>query len=114
MRISNWSSDVCSSVLADEIRSAQGAASDRGAADAAPPDRRRRHARAMRLDRPVPAGPPQQGDQPLRLAERVDITEERQVGKGCVSKCRSRLSAALLTQTTIHQLIPAQSNNYIQ
>src|SRR3546814_7188947 len=64
MRISDWSSDVCSSDLSTGSRS-------------------RRHAR-----RPLTAEP----DAHLTRGRRRLRSEERRVGKECVSTCRSRWS----------------------
>src|SRR3546814_7930225 len=85
MRISDWSSDVCSSDLLQ-----------RGREDADPP--------GPRLDQEQPgSAPPDIGQVDLfrshaeirpvyRLQVRqiVDRSEERRVGKECVSQCRSR------------------------
>src|SRR3546814_5668054 len=87
MRISDWSSDVCSSDLADS-----GSAGDRRTLAAAQAIRVRSsrslagapkghgcHSEPNRLERTVPA----------RVVQR---SEERRVGKECVSTCRSRWS----------------------
>src|SRR3546814_8476671 len=71
MRISDWSSDVCSSDLAAALRGLP----DREGADRARGDRR--------LSRTGPAT--------LRICPAVR-SEERRVGKECVSTCRSRWS----------------------
>src|SRR3546814_6107520 len=68
MRISDWSSDVCSSDL-DGRR-------HRGSARRAGPDR----------------GLPARKRHPRRLGAEPDRSEERRVGKECVSTCRSRWS----------------------
>src|SRR3546814_1887349 len=65
MRISDWSSDVCSSDLLGEIRGLD----DHPAAGAAP----------WRVGLARPQAP-----------EQVYRSEERRVGKECVSTCRSR------------------------
>src|SRR3546814_1710734 len=95
MRISDWSSDVCSSDLLEGLR------------DAAPETRprRQRHLLARRdllypgqlrgsrthLPRRVPALPEKQqgARQSLQARQR---SEERRVGKECVSTCRARWS----------------------
>src|SRR3546814_11696494 len=85
MRISDWSSDVCSSDLA-----ARGIVDRRG--DAADPVLVFLEVeRAARRD--IAAHPPF----PCRIigrgrAARLIRSEERRVGKGCVSTCRSRWS----------------------
>src|SRR3546814_14839563 len=96
MRISDWSSDVCSSDLQrrDDRHHRAGARriGDRGdgrqVAEAARRGRRYRRAAARAGDR--------QGDPGGQRADRghaeVDRSEERRVGKECVSTCRSRWS----------------------
>src|SRR3546814_1076643 len=71
MRISDWSSDVCSSDLRLPGRRAE-----RGAGPALPlrHDRRQEHQARQAVDADVPR------------------SEERRVGKECVSTCRSRWS----------------------
>src|SRR3546814_16472097 len=64
MRISDWSSDVCSSDLA-----------------AAP---------SNRTARPCPANRGATRAVPARAQPRDSRSEERRVGKACVSTCRSR------------------------
>src|SRR3546814_14471123 len=81
MRISDWSSDVCSSDLRARYQ-----ASGRDAADEEGHGRRRARPRARRTghgDRPAGAAP---------LPRRGGRSEERRVGKECVSTCRSRWS----------------------
>src|SRR3546814_13617258 len=89
MRISDWSSDVCSSDLAEFVLLAGHA-----------------HQPAHALDQEVVAGARGIGpglaeagdravDQPridLRQAVVIERSEERRVGKECVSTCRSRWS----------------------
>src|SRR3546814_6755716 len=70
MRISDWSSDVCSSDLLDV------------AAELA----ERREPRVVVLTGRPPGGGPSEAEQML------DRSEERRVGKECVSTCRSRWS----------------------
>src|SRR3546814_10932534 len=87
MRISDWISDVCSSDLHRGLRHPR---RDRAALD--PDDRLGRP--AVGLDRrPVhrrrPAGP---AARPRHDGHRARSSEERRVGKECVSPCRSRWS----------------------
>src|SRR3546814_3219121 len=96
MRISDWSSDVCSSDLDGAVREGD-----------QPVGRTPRHLRPGR--RPQPEFRPHLGRQPsqrLNLAPRegapqplegavaiaVERSEERRVGKECVRTCRSRWS----------------------
>src|SRR3546814_10568804 len=95
LRISDWSSDVCSSDLvrlhlADEIEVDDGRAMD--ALEAARVEalfqilhRLAKDQRVVaRIDAHIVAGR-------VDLLDRIDIrTEERRVGKECVSTCRSR------------------------
>src|SRR3546814_12224539 len=98
MRISDWSSDVCSSDLIREAR---------GSSRTDLPDRHRISAggRKVRLSPAVPdcraAAPSPGRGGPPRAPESQDIrpatarrcpkrSEERRVGKECVSTCRSR------------------------
>src|SRR3546814_1477096 len=76
MRISDWSSDVCSSDL-------KRTRSETGMAD---PIERGRH-RTPSTERRNAIG--DAGELSIRFTVR---SEERRVGKGCVSTCRSRLS----------------------
>src|SRR3546814_10557946 len=80
MRISDWSSDVCSSDLQDmvELRIAHMGVDLRRVADAA-------GGQPEAIDRPVEIM------LPIALPER-QRSEERRVGKECVSTCRSRWS----------------------
>src|SRR3546814_19592634 len=82
MRISDWSSDVCSSDLATSI-----AGSVRS--HPAPKPHRPRH-RPARSDRR--ATRPASRLRPQRHRSRARRSEERRVGKECVSPCRSRWS----------------------
>src|SRR3546814_5715184 len=84
MRISDWSSDVCSSDLGREhlAKTVRKAAGGRGQAPQADP----RHDRIA---------PPAKVDPPPKGKGETDVTgrsEERRVGKECVSTCRSRWS----------------------
>src|SRR3546814_5622316 len=89
MRISDWSSDVCSSDL-------EAAAVPAGLVPPGREGRRRTGAapRPARLRVRLPAA--RHRDLPARdqllPAERADRSEERRVGKECVSTCRSRWS----------------------
>src|SRR3546814_13873351 len=94
MRISDWSSDVCSSDLLDLARQIEIARL--GAAELARAGVRQR-ARGHQFDDAMHAG-----DRPHPLADFVTKpasffrirrrSEERRVGKECVSTCRSRWS----------------------
>src|SRR3546814_5621410 len=75
MRISDWSSDVCSSDLLD--RPPRRSARSGGGAD----HRERQDCRAVDPCRAVDTN-----------ADRAVRSEERRVGKECVSTCRSRWS----------------------
>src|SRR3546814_13436988 len=91
MRISDWSSDVCSSDLSGRLRVGQPVAQ---ATEAAPVVRRRQaHApgeRAAEVARILVAA--FGGDRLDRQARGLQRSEERRVGKECVSTCRSRWS----------------------
>src|SRR3546814_2955141 len=80
MRISDWSSDVCSSDLHVRRRCE------------CDPDRRRADPR--RIYRPPPLSARRQGRRARtrRSAHEGRRSEERRVGKECVSTCRSRWS----------------------
>src|SRR3546814_4251302 len=80
MRISDWSSDVCSSDLPR--------GGDRGARQLPAQLDRRRGARSRRS----PQGRPQDDEFRRRQFEQGQRSEERRVGKECVSTCRSRWS----------------------
>src|SRR3546814_13925403 len=87
MRISDWSSDVCSSDLDRAEQFGRGRAARRHAEQDQAHDRRDgERGDAVRLDRD------REGD----LLERALVvgfrSEERRVGKECVSTCRSRWS----------------------
>src|SRR3546814_12740713 len=98
MRISDWSSDVCSSDLRRLSRFSlilsldwicHGRANLRGASSVLrcwPKELARRTIRPRRLEDGVQAWPT---DPPLTA---LKSSEERRVGKECVSKCRSRWS----------------------
>src|SRR3546814_1088409 len=83
MRISDWSSDVCSSDLARCIAVDSPSASGK---PGVPADEGRGHDLEGAAHRGLrPLGEPQMGAR--RAARR---SEERRVGKECVSTCRSR------------------------
>src|SRR3546814_21085552 len=92
MRISDWSSDVCSSDLIVRLCQWAGFAWDRELGDTLPlsrytltapgADKWRRH--AALIEPRLAALPP--------LVERARRSEERRVGTECVSTCRSRWS----------------------
>src|SRR3546814_6664459 len=86
MRISDWSSDVCSSDLGDSMLNRQEMGPRlRG-------DTRRSSIRSFFDAIVLP--PPPAAFSPLRPASRSRRrSEERRVGKECVSTCRSRWSA---------------------
>src|SRR3546814_18752934 len=107
MRISDWSSDVCSSDLGATGRGAGGArgrtvsqpgtAPAQGRADAAV-DWARVRGDFPLLRREVNGKPlvyfdsANTGQKPVAVIEAVDRSEERRVGKECGSTCRSRWS----------------------
>src|SRR3546814_12259270 len=95
MRISDWSSDVCSSDLNETLRPA--------AISIASPVRGLRPVRAgvdLTLNFP----------KPLMLTSR---SEERRVGKECVSTCRSRWSPYRLKQNPQHYVISYQHDTQL-
>src|SRR3546814_6103294 len=77
MRISDWSSDVCSSDLPDAFPARGGEPADR--VDPACRPVGREHADERVADE-------------VFLGNEADRSEERRVGKECVSTCRSRWS----------------------
>src|SRR3546814_15507231 len=101
MRISDWSSDVCSSDLHDDLFALAPVAGD-------PFEHHRAGVHPRDRSDMIPMGVEHQevatteaaanpcpGDHPLERpipAERRDRSEERRVGKECVSTCRSRWS----------------------
>src|SRR3546814_18846396 len=92
MRISDWSSDVCSSDLEAELKAVN--------PPAAPPGPRQQPKRAPlppQFPRTVIRHEPENtqcvcGCQLQRVGEDVSRSEERRVGKECVSTCKSRWS----------------------
>src|SRR3546814_4158554 len=93
MRISDWSSDVCSSDLARKGRLGDGARPDCGVNRKAFPHGEGER-RALNLDHsPTPfALSLSKGRSFFRRLKRRTSSEERRVGKECVSTCRSRWS----------------------
>src|SRR3546814_12037837 len=94
MRISDWSSDVCSSDLTrrDEDRVARRCGGDRrlnGKAAAVGEPYGDTAVEIDRLDAFEAVGAVRGGERPGAAVER---SEERRVGKECVSTCRSRWS----------------------
>src|SRR3546814_9307824 len=75
MRISDWSSDVCSSDLSSSTESRRGAPSSK---TVTPP--------------PPPRSRPGPGVHSIPISNSPSTPEERRVGKECVSTCRSRWS----------------------
>src|SRR3546814_3045300 len=93
MRISDWSSDVCSSDLAWYRRAAEG-----GHAGAA-----YKYASYLEAGRPGVPPDPAKALQWYRTAAERGRSEERRVGKECVSTCRSRWSPYPYKHTQHHQ-----------
>src|SRR3546814_17925104 len=85
MRISDWSSDVCSSDLPDRHRLAM--RRERGAQLALPI-----LGRVQPRDRQLPRAMRPHALANVEMIVRVHRSEERRVGKECVSTCRSRWS----------------------
>src|SRR3546814_11957452 len=86
MRISDWSSDVCSSDLAAAGVGLEQGSEGNGVERRLPQiavDPDRRHSRRGELGRQVAVA---------RASRRRERSEERRVGKECVSTCRSRWS----------------------
>src|SRR3546814_16461869 len=99
MRISDWSSDVCSSDLAAPRRRAARTAR-RGIAD------------GQRVRRPAPGaghadlrGGGRAPGNPVAAGGAGQRSEERRVGKECVSPCRSRGSPYVYTINYINNVI---------
>src|SRR3546814_14169328 len=80
LRISDWSSDVCSSDRGDAWRHLL---CDVRSADLPPPDRSRRYRGFVGV---------RAGVLVVAVAQRLSRSEERRVGKECVSTCRYRWS----------------------
>src|SRR3546814_14927020 len=93
MRISDWSSDVCSSDLRRAYASRDDAASVNNLSSSPFSDR----STAVRVSFFTPLKPVDFATQyrmrtPSAAAASSSRSEERRVGKACVSKCRSRWS----------------------
>src|SRR3546814_14776238 len=110
MRISDWSSDVCSSDLALAVDERQQRPRE-GCVGLRRQLSRKRRQRLLprRVDRGTMVGKLRlQTRQPLRVGARLVRSEERRVGKECVSTCRSRGSpfhsqkTMMLTHIKIH------------
>src|SRR3546814_12055744 len=94
MRISDWSSDVCSSDLSRHAHRAKGKKERKRMAEAEP----QVEDRTIRLQ--VAAARQEESGQGIARMSRASISaigamersEERRVGKECVSTCRSRWS----------------------
>src|SRR3546814_1956479 len=88
MRISDWSSDVCSSDLDGPDRADDASTGDHRVRSVQlqpeHPDRRADAATDQQSDPDAP----EPGNEPHQSGE--ERTEERRVGKECVSTCRSR------------------------
>src|SRR3546814_6126110 len=89
MRISDWSSDVCSSDLgrADRTGSTTGICANRG-----PRRTAGREAIATGANRRYAVLVPDDWRLVIAVGDGGDRSEERRVGKECVSTCRSRWS----------------------
>src|SRR3546814_17403848 len=100
MRISDWSSDVCSSDLANDDTDQR--VGHRYFQSGGDPDQGRRQHNPYRDVTAVATHDPHRADQVPRYLldtlsrgdehEEEDISEASRVGKECVSKCRSRCS----------------------
>src|SRR3546814_15978437 len=84
MRISDWSSDVCSSDLPSVSTLYAGRLAQKGVVDQTIIDEMVEHF-VKHLDEEFEAGK-------AYLPNKADRSEERRVGKECVSTCRSRWS----------------------
>src|SRR3546814_19753675 len=94
MRISDWSSDVCSSDLAAQWIAAMPVAAPVVKLGATPSVAQQAVQPVQRRDVPV-------ADDVLALRDALNDairSEERRVGKACVSKCRSRWSPFYIKQ----------------
>src|SRR3546814_6279552 len=98
MRISDWSSDVCSSDLFG-VAGHEGSGDFGAAADVAPPDIRPAERGKLRATPALnvrvsgePVLPSARIPSRLPIRARSSRSEERRVGKECVSTCRSRWS----------------------
>src|SRR3546814_20148691 len=95
MRISDWSSDVCSSDLEEQKDRAEDRARDEKLGRADPEyevaELPQAAERQLEPDREEQQDDPQLAEERDVLG-RADRSEERSVGKECVSTCRSRWS----------------------
>src|SRR3546814_17700681 len=97
MRISDWSSDVCSSDL-DAARLQLAPAVDR-------------RGRLVRTGRPLGRRVGFRRRELPRIALSLPRSEERRVGKECVSTCRSRWAPYHYKQTKHHKNYSRALNN---
>src|SRR3546814_16385703 len=96
MRISDWSSDVCSSDLVEFVQAIL-VWTGQGLIDAQQKIRRHHHAGERELQTAIEIAETRHAgtrgiDVAMRLFGAQRRSEERRVGKGCVSTCRSRWS----------------------
>src|SRR3546814_13100740 len=97
MRISDWSSDVCSSdlrILRNGLADLTGeiAFDQRHRDEHRQPEPERQHDARRRRARPMDVGDGEAQSDPARSRPRFGRSEERRVGKECVSPCNSRWS----------------------
>src|SRR3546814_14793796 len=97
MRISDWSSDVCSSDLRDQRHAARASRDRLGVrqpqgGERGRPARRRRIEVGLAAGRDRSGGAGRMGFPPFPDPAQGRRSEERRVGKECVSTCRSRWS----------------------
>src|SRR3546814_6367252 len=93
MRISDWSSDVCSSDLEGADQVLAGVGVDPGlAADRGVDHGQQCGGHVHDRDAPHPGGGDKAGEVGRRSTAEAHRSEERRVGKECVSTCRSRWS----------------------
>src|SRR3546814_14382453 len=103
LRISDWSSDVCSSDLGANGRPASASRTES-------PHRPPRHSRCGSCGVPAP-GAPRHSRRRARPR-----SEERRVGKACVSTCRSRWSPSHYkkkSHTTLYDHVCVSTMSYI-
>src|SRR3546814_1902324 len=95
MRISDWSSDVCSSDLSEEDTNGQAGEAPHGvSARSQPAESKPVPVEVIGGDEIEEVQPrrSQRGARSYKIQEVIKRSEERRVGKECVSKCRSRWS----------------------
>src|SRR3546814_16560942 len=107
MRISDWSSDVCSSDLGTRGDSGRGGGRHDG--DHRLGELRPRRARRHALGGAHPWRPPLR-DRPARPGR----SEERRVGKECVRTCRSRWSPYHYKKNINNSMKQARNENYLR